>query len=57
MADIAAGPAIDRIQWRNIADLWDSLPAVKNWVARVTSRPAYQKAAPPDEFRVPARVV
>ena len=56
LADIAAAPVIDRIQRLNMADLWDGLPAVKEWVARVTSRSAYQRASPPDQFRMPAPV-
>ncbi len=54
LADIAAAPAIDRIQRLNMSDLWDSLPAVKDWVARITGRPAYQRASPPNQFRMPA---
>jgi glutathione S-transferase len=57
LADIAAAPVIDRIQRLNMADLWDSLPAVRKWVGRVTSRPAYQRASPPDQFRMPAPAV
>jgi glutathione S-transferase len=56
LADIAAAPVIDRLQRLNMTDLWDSLPAVKDWVARVTSRSAYQRASPPDRFRMPAPV-
>lgn len=54
LADIAAAPVIDRIQRLNMANLWEELPAVKSWVERVTSRPAYKKAAPPDQYRMPS---
>jgi glutathione S-transferase len=54
LADIAAAPAIDRMQRLNMADLWDSLPALRSWVERMTSRPAYRKAAPPEDHRMPA---
>jgi glutathione S-transferase len=54
LADIAAAPVIDRIQRLSMAGLWDNLPAVKSWVERVTSRGAYQRAAPPDQYRMPA---
>jgi glutathione S-transferase len=54
LADIASAPAIDRIQRLRMADLWENLPAVKDWVERLTSRAAYEKALPPDEFRMPA---
>ena len=54
LADIAAAPVIDRIQRLGMADLWGKLPAVSDWVERVTSRPAYKKALPRDEFRMPA---
>jgi glutathione S-transferase len=54
LADIAAAPAIDRIQRLNMADLWDGLPALRSWVERMTSRFAYKKAAPPEQYRMPA---
>jgi glutathione S-transferase len=54
LADIAAAPAIDWIQRLKMADLWENLPAVKDWVERLTSRAAYRKASPPDQFRMPA---
>ena len=57
LADIAAAPVIDRIQRLNMADLWDKLPAVKSWVERVTNRPAYKKATPPDQYRMPRSIV
>jgi glutathione S-transferase len=53
LADIAAAPAIDRIERLGMADLWDRLPAVKDWIARLTDRPAYKKASPPEAFRLP----
>ena len=53
LADIAAAPAIDRIERLGMAALWDRLPAVTDWVARLTDRPAYKKAAPREEFRLP----
>lgn len=56
LADIAAAPVIDRIQRLNMADLWEDLSAVRDWVERVTSRAAYKKASPPDQFRMPAPV-
>ena len=37
LADIAAAPGIDRIERLGMADLWDDLPAVKDWVNRATS--------------------
>jgi glutathione S-transferase len=56
LADIAAAPVIDRIQRLKMADLWDNLPALKSWVERITSRPAYKKAAPPERYRMPSPV-
>lgn len=56
LADIAAAPVIDRIQRLNMADLWEKLPALSDWVDRVTSRPAYMRALPRDEFRMPAPI-
>lgn len=56
LADIAAAPVIDRIQRLDMADLWSNLPALKTWVERVTSRPAYKKAAPPEQYRMPSPI-
>jgi glutathione S-transferase len=56
LADIAAAPAIDRIQRLKMADLWDNLPAVRSWVERMIGRPAYRKAAPPEHHRMPKPV-
>jgi glutathione S-transferase len=56
LADIAAAPVIDRIQRLEMADLWDNLPALKAWVERMTSRPSYKKAAPPEQYRMPGPV-
>jgi len=53
LADIAAAPVVDRIIALGMAELWDELPGVKAWVERLTSRPAYRRAAPPDAFRMP----
>jgi glutathione S-transferase len=54
LADIAAAPAIDRIQRLGMADLWDDLPALSSWVERITHRPAYRNAAPPESHRMPS---
>jgi hypothetical protein len=36
-----------------MADLWDGMPAFKDWVERLTSRTAYQRAAPRADARMP----
>ena len=56
LADIAAAPVIDRIERLAMADLWDELPAVQDWVERVTTRAAYRRAMPREEFRLPKPV-
>lgn len=56
LADIAAAPVIDRVERLGLADLWSRLPAVGDWVKRLTARPAYRKAAPRNEFRMPAAI-
>jgi glutathione S-transferase len=52
LADIAAAPVIDRIEQLKMADLWENLPTVKDWVERIKSKPAYKKAQPSSEFRM-----
>jgi glutathione S-transferase len=54
LADIAAAPVIDRIERLGMAGVWADLPSVSAWVKNVKARPAYQKALPKDEFRMPA---
>jgi hypothetical protein len=44
---------VDRIQRLGMADLWENLPAFKHWVERLSSRPAYQRAAPREDARMP----
>ena len=56
LADIAAAPVIDRIQRLGMQSIWEKLPAVKDWIAQLTNRHAYVKAAPLDEFRMPKPV-
>ena len=53
LADIAAAPVVDRIEHLGMADLWDDLPGVNGWVGRLKTRPAYARALPRDEHRLP----
>jgi glutathione S-transferase len=46
LADIAAAPVIDRLQLLQLTDLWQALDALQDWISRLTSRPAYQRALP-----------
>ncbi len=46
LADIAAAPVIDRVLLLQFSDLWEDLHAMQDWVARLSSRPAYQRALP-----------
>jgi glutathione S-transferase len=54
LADIAAAPAVDRIERLGLADVWAGLAGVEDWIARLTSRPAYERARPPEDQRLPA---
>ena len=53
LADVAAAPVIDRIQHLGMADLWDKHAHVSDWVRRLTARPAYRRALPLEQFRMP----
>jgi glutathione S-transferase len=53
LADIAAAPVIDRIQHLDMTDVWEKLEHVTDWVHRLTTRPAYVRALPLQEFRMP----
>jgi glutathione S-transferase len=57
LADIAAAPAIDRIERLGMADLWENLPGTEDWITRLMARPAYQKALPLDDYRLPVASV
>ncbi|MCC6778894.1 MAG: glutathione S-transferase family protein [Hyphomicrobiales bacterium] len=46
LADIAAAPVIDRVLSLQLSDLWQDLGALRDWVDRVSSRPAYRRALP-----------
>lgn len=50
LADIAAAPVIDRIQVLDMADLWNELEALQDWIDRLTGRPAYQRALPKERM-------
>ena len=39
-----------------MADLWDDLSGMGDWITRLTARPAYGAAKPLDEFRLPVAV-
>ncbi len=52
LADIAAAPVIDRVERLGMADIWAERPAVKGWIERLTSRPAYGEAKPRDKYRI-----
>ena len=54
LADIAAAPIVDRMEALGLAALWNDLPAAADWVTRLTARPAYRKASPPEGCRLPA---
>jgi len=50
LADIAAAPVIDRIRALQFSDLWQDLDALQDWIARLSSRPAYERAAPKEHM-------
>jgi glutathione S-transferase len=54
LADIAAAPVVERILRLGMDDLWQDLPGVADWAARLRLRPAYGRARPPIEYRLPA---
>lgn len=53
LADIACAPVMDRVEALGLSVLWEKLPAMQDWMQRLTSRPAHQRAKPVDEFRLP----
>ncbi len=57
LADIAAAPVVDRIERLGMADLWRDLGGVRGWIERLKARPAYARALPRDEFRMPAAAI
>ena len=57
LADIAAAPVIDRVERLGLQDTWDGLANFKRWMQALTARPAYQRAKPKDEYRMPAPAI
>ena len=51
LADIAAAPFIDRLEELNLSGLWETRPALKDWINRTKARPAYQAAVPDNSQR------
>jgi len=56
LADIAAAPAVDRIERLGLAGVRAGLAGVEDWIARLTARPAYARARPPEDQRLPAPI-
>lgn len=52
LADICVAPMLDRVDHLDRAHLWEDLPAVTSWYEAMKARPAFQKAAPPHEYRM-----
>lgn len=44
LADICVAPLLDRMEDLGFAHLWDTNPAVGDWLARIQERPAYREA-------------
>ena len=55
LADIAAAPVIDRIERLGMADLWDRLPAFKDWVAPPDRAACLQESGAARGVQAPAR--
>jgi glutathione S-transferase len=52
LADICLAPILDRIEYLAKEHLWDGLPRVARWYARVKERPSFRKAAPSFDDRM-----
>ena len=50
LADIAAAPVVDRIDFLNLTDVWEGLHGLNDWIARLTARPAYGRAKPKERM-------
>lgn len=51
LADIAAAPFIDRLEELNLSGLWETRPALQDWIRRAKARPAYREAVPDQSQR------
>jgi glutathione S-transferase len=54
LADVAAAPFIDRLEELNLSGLWQTRPALKDWIRRTKARPAYREAVPDNAKRFQA---
>ena len=52
LADICVAPILDRVESLDLDTLWEDLPAVAAWYARMKDHPAFRKSMPPFEYRM-----
>jgi glutathione S-transferase len=53
LAEVAMAPIIDRMEHLALAGLWHDRPAIGDWIDRIKRRPAFARAIPGDEMRLP----
>ncbi len=46
LADLCVVPTLDRMEDLGLAPMWDDLPRVADWLARIKARPSYAKTYP-----------
>lgn len=46
LADLCVVPTLDRMEDLGLAPMWDDLPRVADWFARIKARPSYAKTFP-----------
>ncbi|MEQ8701061.1 MAG: glutathione S-transferase family protein [Bauldia litoralis] len=46
LADLCVVPTLDRMEDLGLAPMWDDLPRVADWFARIKARPSYAKTYP-----------
>lgn len=56
LADIALIPLIDRLEFLDLADLWERRAALVDWIGRIKERPSYAASMPPAAQRLPGPV-
>jgi glutathione S-transferase len=52
LADICLVPIFDRIEYLNLENLWEGLPAVTQWYDKIRERDSYLESVHPFEYRM-----
>lgn len=53
LADVAMAPFVERLEHLGMAQLWQTLPRVREWSARILARPSVNRSRAAGRYRLP----